>query len=117
MSRSVSVGKNLVPDAKTVMYTVPDGYIGKWSLLYALNGTASAKDFNSWWYDKSTDTEIYITHNYSINAANFLKFDGGAYVILEEGDEIRVKIESGATNASCVVTLELEPKSPTKFND
>lgn len=116
MSRSVSVGKNLTPDAKTTMYTVPEGYIAKWNLLYALNGTAAAKDFSVWWYDKSADTEVAIAFEYPITASNFLRIDGGAYVALEEGDEVRVKIEAGATNASCLVTFELDPKSPTKFN-
>lgn len=117
MARSISVGRNLTPDEKTTLYTVPSGYMGKWNLLYALNGTASAKGFDAWWYDKSEDTEVYIVSDYQITASNFLKFDGGAYVALEEGDEVRVRIETGATNASCIVTLELEPKSSSNLKN
>lgn len=105
--RPVSVGVNLTPNTKTTIFTVPPRQIGRWNLLYALNGTSSAKNFDCWWYDKSANTEIYVTHNYPITGAGFLKIDGGAYTLLEEGDEIRVQIESGATNASCIVTIEL----------
>ena len=105
--RPVSVGVNLTPNTKTTIFTMPPRQIGNWILLYALNGTSSAKDFNCWWYDKSTNTEIYIIHNYNINARNFLRIDSGGYVVLEEGDEIRAQIDTGATNASCIVTVEL----------
>ena len=116
MSRSVSVGIVMTANAKETMYTVPDGYLAKWNLLYAHNSTASAKDFSAYWYDKSKDLEIPVLYLYPLAADNYLKFDGGAYVALEEGDEIRVFIATGATNASCIATFELEPKSPTKFN-
>jgi hypothetical protein len=53
---------------------------------------------------------------YSVSAGGFLQFNGGAYVVLEEGDEIRVKIESGATDAGAVITIELEPKLGGQFN-
>jgi len=105
--RPVSVGVNLTPNTKTTIFTMPTRQIGRWTLLYALNGTSSAKNFNCWWYDKSNNTEIYITHNYAITGSSFLRIDGEAYVVLEEGDEIRAQIETGATNASCIVTVEL----------
>jgi hypothetical protein len=110
-----SVGKNLVANTKTLMYTIPSNYYAKWNLLYAHNSTSSAKAFSAWWYDKSTDTEIAIVDGYPLPAKEYLKFDGGAYVTLEEGDEIRVKVETGAT-ASCIITVELEQKNATGFN-
>ena len=110
MSRPHSVGKNLVANTKTVLFTVPTRNIAKWSLLYAYNGTASAKNFTAWWYDASENTEVAIVYNYPLAAANFLKFDG-ADVILDEGDEIRVQIETGASNAACIVTVDLDQRS------
>ena len=110
MSRPHSVGLNLVAGTKTTMFTVPTRNMAKWSLLYAYNGTASAKNFTAWWYDASTNTEVAIVYNYPLAAANFLKFDG-ADVVLDEGDEIRVQIETGATNAACIVTVELDQRS------
>jgi hypothetical protein len=110
MSRPHSVGKVLTPNTNTTMFTVPTRNIARWSLLYAYNGTSSAKDFRAWWYDKSADVEIPIVYDYPLGAKEFLKFDGSD-VILDEGDEIRVFIESGATQPGCVITVELEQRS------
>lgn len=112
--RPLSVGKNLVANTKTTMFTVPSRQIAKWTLLWAINNTASAKDFTAWWYDKSTDTEISIVSAYPLAAKTFLRFDGGAYVTLEEGDEVRVQIEAGAT-ASCLCTFELEENTSVQY--
>lgn len=114
--RAHSVGKNLTANTKTTMFTIPTKYIGAWMLLYAYNGTSSAKHFTAWWYDKSENVEIPIIYNYDLTAKTYLRLDGEAYVLLDEGDEIRVQIETGATNSTCVVTLELEPKLSAQFN-
>jgi hypothetical protein len=37
--RPVSVGKNLVPNVKTTMFTIPTKHDGLWNLLHAYNGT------------------------------------------------------------------------------
>lgn len=117
MSRSHSVGKNLTPNTLTTMFTVPTRNIAKWSLLYAYNGTASAKTFRAIWYDASENVEIPVIYDYSLTAKSFLRVDGQAYVVLDEGDEIRVLIETGATNSSCVITVELEQRSTVQqFN-
>lgn len=112
--KEISVGKNLVANTKTTMYTVPDNHYGKWNLLYAHNATASAKAFSGWWYDKSENIEVAIVDAYPLPSKEYLRFDGGAYVVLEEGDEIRVLAETGAT-ASCIVTLELVQKNATRL--
>ena len=109
-----SVGNNLVANTKTTLYTIPSNYFARWTLLYAHNSTAQAKNFSAWWYDKSADTEIAIVENYQLASKAYLKFDG-SYVVLEEGDEIRVKVEAGATS-SVVITVELEQKNATGFN-
>ena len=110
-----SVGKNLVADTKTTLYVIPSNYFARWTLLYAHNSTSQAKNFSAWWYDKSADTEIPIVDNYQLASKAYLKFDGGAYVVLEEGDEIRVQVEAGAS-ASCLITVELHQKNATGFN-
>ena len=43
-------------------------------------------------------------------AKAFLKFDGSD-VVLDEGDEIRVWIETGATQPGCIITVELDQRS------
>lgn len=105
--RPISVGKNLVANTKTTMYTVPSQYIGKWNLLYVTNNSTSSKTISAWWYDKSENLEIQIVLDYPLTAKNFLKIDGGAYTLLEEGDEIRVQSETGST-ASAIITVEQE---------
>jgi hypothetical protein len=113
--RPLSVGKNLVAATKTTLFTVPARQIAKWNLMWAVNNTASAKNFSAWWYDKSTDTEIAVIVAYPLAAKTFLKFDGGSYVTLEEGDEVRVEVETGAT-ASVLCTFELEATSSVQYN-
>ena len=112
--RPYSVGKNLTAGVKTTMFVVPQRQIAKWTLLWAVNNTASAKDFGVIWYDKSLNTEINIIFAYPLAAKTYLRFDGGAYITLEEGDEIRVLPEAGSTT-TCLVTLELEPVSTIQF--
>lgn len=114
--RSISIGKALTPAVKTTMYTIPTKYTGKWNLLHVTNGTSSAKKVDAWWYDKSENLEIPIVYAYGVSSGGYLQFNGGAYVVLEEGDEIRVRIESGATDVGAVVTVELEPKLGGQFN-
>ncbi len=117
--RPVSVGKNLVADTKTTMAVVPTKHDARWLLLHAFNGTSSAKNFDVWWYDKSQNTEVAVITSYPLAAKTYLQFGGdGKYVVLEEGDEIRVKVESGASNSICLVTLELYPRAQsTQFQD
>lgn len=117
--RPVSVGKNLTPAVKTTMAVVPTKHDARWLLLHAYNGTSSAKNFDVFWYDKSTGTEVKVITSYPLAASTYLQFGGdGKYVVLEEGDEIRVQIETGAVNAMCLVTLEMYPRaSATQFQD
>lgn len=113
--RPVSVGRNLVAGTKTLVFTVPTRQIAKWNLLWAINNTASAKNFSAWWYDKSENTEVAIVKDYQLAAKTFLKFDGGAYVTLEEGDEVRLQAETGA-DCSTICTFELEATSAVQYN-
>lgn len=109
MSRSHSVGKNLTAGTKTTLFTVPTRNMAKWNLLYAHNATASAKNFSAYWYDASENVEVAVFENYPLASKAYLKFDN-AYVVLDEGDEIRILAEAGAT-ASCIITVELEARS------
>lgn len=108
--REFSVGKNLTAATKTTLYTVPTGYYAKWNLLYMVNHTAGNKHFDVLWYDKSETTEIKLFDNYSLTAGQYLRFDGGADIILEEGDEIRAETEAGAA-MSIIVTIDLIRKA------
>lgn len=104
--REFSVGNNLTAATKTTVYTVPTGYYAKWNLCYVVNNTGNNKAISAWWYDSSAATEITVLSGYILSPTQFIKFDGGAYVVLEEGDQIRLESESGST-MSAINTFEL----------
>ena len=112
--RPVSVGKSLVANTKTTMFTVPTRQIAKWNLLYASNHSTSSKWVTCWWYDKSENTEIEIVFQYSLTAKAFLKLDN-SYTVLEEGDEIRVQSETGSA-CTVICTFELEATSAVQYS-
>lgn len=94
--RPVSVGAVLTPDVKTTVYTVPTGYYAMWNLAYVVNNTGNNKYVDIIWYDASADTEIYVIDNYVLSPTQFIKFNDGAYIVLEEGDQVRAKSELGS---------------------
>lgn len=107
--REVSVGNNLTANVKTTVYTVPTGYYAKWNLCYVVNHTGNNKTIDAIWYDKSANTEIRVLDNYILSPTQFVKFDGGAYVVMEEGDEVRLMSETGS-DMSAINTFELVRK-------
>jgi hypothetical protein len=104
--RQVSVGNNLTAAVKTTVYTVPTGYYALWNLCYAINHTGNNKHIDVYWYDKSSNMEIKVLDNYTLSPSQFIKFDGNAYVVLEEGDEIRCESEL-ASSMSTINTFEV----------
>ena len=105
--RPVSVGNNLTAGSKTTVYTVPTGYYALWNLCYISNHTGSNKSVSVWWYDSSTSTEVTIIDAYNLDAKKFLQFGGGgSYVVLEEGDQVRITPES-TSQMSSTNTFEL----------
>lgn len=108
--REISVGKNLTANTLTTMYTVPKQHTARFLTLFAHNAGGSTKHISVWWYDKSANTEIIILLEYNLSSKTYLELNGVAYIFLEEGDEIRVKSETGST-VSCIVTLEQEYKA------
>jgi hypothetical protein len=106
--REVSVGTNLVAGVKTTVFTVPDKTYARWNLLYVMNNGASNKHVSVWWYDSSTNTEIEILNQVTVTTKQYLKLDGGTYVVLEEGDEVRIQSEAAST-ISTINTFETQP--------
>ena len=97
MTRPLSVGTILTTTTKTTIYTVPVGYYAKWNLCYVVNHSGNNKFIDVSWTDASTTNEIYILDQYVLANTAFVKFDGGAYVVLEEGDTVKAQAESGST--------------------
>jgi hypothetical protein len=115
MSRKISVGKTKATAAKETIYTVPTKQTALWNLLYVANVGANNKSATVYWYDKSTDAEYAIV-NKTFNTGAVEQWNGGAYVVLEEGDEIRAVIQDDQTTFTFIVSLELDPKIAAQFN-
>jgi len=108
MTRPVSVGINLTAATPTTIYTVPLGYFAKWTLMYLFNNTGSTKSITVYWHDSSTAQNIYV-HNGTIAAGSYVRMDGGAYVVMEEGDTVVLTSEAGSS-FSTICTFELFKK-------
>ena len=116
MSRKISVGKTKATAAKEAMYVVPTKQTALWTLLYVVNIGSNNKEAAVYWYDKSANAEYGIV-NASFNSGTGVEWGGqGKYVVMEEGDEIRIEIEDNQTTFTFVVSLELDPKLAVQFN-
>jgi len=107
-TRPVSVGLNLSSGTAVTVFTVPVGYYAKWNLMYLFNNSGSTKSISVYWGDSSTSTNIYV-HNGTIAAGSYARQDGGAYVVLEEGDTVVMQDEAGSS-FSTICTFELVKK-------
>lgn len=107
--REVSVGKNLTADTLTTIFTVPVGYYAKWNLMYLFNGSGSTKHCTVYWTDSSASADIYILNQNTISSKEYLRIDGGAYVVLEENDTVKMISEAGSSY-STICTFELIKK-------
>lgn len=106
--RPVSVGLNLSSGTAVTVFTVPVGYYAKWNLMYLFNNSGSTKSISVYWRDSSASTNIYV-HNGTIAAGSYARQDGGAYVVLEEGDTVVMQDEAGSS-FSTICTFELVKK-------
>lgn len=95
--REFSVGATPTAGSTTTLYTVPTGYRALWNLSYLHNTSGTTKHITLSWYDSSASATYDILSQYNFNSKDYLKFDGGAYVVLEEGDQVKVTPESGST--------------------
>jgi hypothetical protein len=108
MARPVSVGLNLTANTLTTVYTVPTGYYAKWNLMYLFNNTGSTKSITAYWHDASASADIYV-NNGTVAAGSYVRQDGGAYVVMEEGDKVMMQSEAGSS-FSTICTFELFKK-------
>ena len=110
MKRSISVGKNLAAGVETMVYRVPVGYTAEWELLYFHNTTSSAKDITVQWHDDNENVNVAILNAYPSSAKEYFKFDGGAKVVMDENDEVRITTQS-SSSFSVICTFNLERKA------
>lgn len=108
VSRPISIGLNLSSGTAVTVYTVPTGYYAKWTLMYIFNNSGSTKSVTAYWRDASTSTNIYV-QNGTIASGGYVRQDGGAYVVMEEGDTVVMQEEAGSS-FSTICTFELIKK-------
>jgi len=98
--RPVSVGVNPTAGSTSTLYTVPTGYYAKFNLLYVHNTTGNNKYITVQWYDASANASIDILTQVTYTAKQYSQFDN-AYVVFEEGDQLRITTES--TSAFAII--------------
>lgn len=106
--RPITVGINLSSGTPVTVYTVPTGYYAKWVLMYLFNNTGSTKSISAYWRDSSASANIFV-YNGPVASKEYVRQDGGAYVVMEEGDTIVMQDEAGSS-FSTICTFELIKK-------
>jgi len=103
--RAISVGISPTATVDTTVYTCPTGYYAKFTVMYIHNTGGSTKHITVQWYDASSNTTLDILTQYNFTSKNYLQFDGNAYIVLEEGDKLKITTETGST-FSFIATFE-----------
>ena len=116
MSKIHSVGKNLVANTLTTLFTVPTRNLAKVTNILASNHSTSAKHITIYWFDASANVSIEILFQYNLTSKNYLILSSDFYFMMDEGDQLRAISETGST-ATIVASFELEQRSTVQqFN-
>jgi hypothetical protein len=103
--RALSVGVSPTAAVDTTVYTCPTGYYAKFTVMYIHNTGGSTKHITVQWFDASANSTLDILTAYDFTSKQYLQFDGNAYIVLEEGDKIKVTTQS-ASSFSFIATFE-----------
>ena len=105
--RALSVGVSPTAAVDTTVYTCPRGYYSKFMVMYIHNTGGSTKHITVQWFDSSANSTLDILTSYDFSSKTYLQFDGNAYIVLEEGDKIKITTQSSST-FSFIATFEEE---------
>jgi hypothetical protein len=75
--------------------------------MYIHNTGGSTKHITVQWFDASANSTLDILTSYDFSSKTYLQFDGNAYIVLEEGDKIKITTQSAST-FSFIATFEEE---------
>ena len=75
--------------------------------MYIHNTGGSTKHITVQWFDASASTTLDILTALDLTTKEYLQFDGNAYIVLEEGDQIKITTQSAST-FSFIATFEEE---------
>ncbi len=105
--RALSVGVSPTAAVDTTVYTCPRGYYSRFTVMYIHNTGGSTKHITVQWFDSSANSTLDILTSYDFSSKTYLQFDGNAYIVLEEGDKIKITTQSAST-FSFIATFEEE---------
>jgi hypothetical protein len=103
--RALSVGVSPSAAVDTTVYTCPKGYYAKFTVMYIHNTGGSTKHITVQWFDASASSTLDILTTLDLTTKEYLQFDGNAYIVLEEGDQIKITTQS-ASSFSFIATFE-----------
>jgi len=105
--RALSVGVSPTAAVDTTVYTCPRGYYSKFTVMYIHNTGGSTKHITVQWYDASSNSTLDILTALDFSTKEYLQFDGNAYIVFEEGDQLKITTQS-ASSFSFIATFEEE---------
>jgi hypothetical protein len=100
-----SVGKVLTAGVANTVYTCPDNYIAKMTLLFVSNHGGNNKIVSIQWSDASASQTYYIIGGVTLAATGYIKLDG-SYLVLNPGDTLIVTPEAGSSMDTTVTVEE-----------
>lgn len=113
MGRKTSAIVTRTVTDKYTLYTVPPRNRAMWELIYIASLTSNDSP-TVYWYDSSLDIEYVILGGKNLGVGEYLLLNG-ATVVLEEGDQIRVK-NSTTNTVTYIATVELEQKIAVTYH-
>ena len=105
--RALSVGVSPTAAVDTTVYTCPRGYYSKFTVMYIHNTGGSTKHITVQWYDASSNSTLDILTALDFSTKEYLQFDGNAYIVFEEGDQLKITTQA-ASSFSFIATFEEE---------
>lgn len=103
--RALSVGVSPTAAVDTTVYTCPTGYYAKFIVMYIHNTGSSTKHITVQWLDSSANSTLDILTALDFTSKTYLQFDGNAYIVLEEGDQLKITTQTGSS-FSFIATFE-----------
>lgn len=92
------------------LYTCPANAKSHMNLLFITNAGANASDIAVQWYRAADTTSYFIIGGKNLSTGEFIQFDGGAFIVLDAGDIIKIQTSdtggAGVPNVDCFCTVE-----------
>ena len=105
--RKFTVGRDLVANVETTLFTVPKGMHCDIKLIHMSNNGTSNKDGSVKWYDSGQNVTVDFLNTYTFAKGETKSYNQLDFV-LTENDQIKAISEAGS-NMSVIVTFEMYP--------